>query len=50
MCSFYRRCLYYCQLQARWYAVALYWLSNVPMALSAVYKEAHFAAQPMDVT
>ena len=50
MCSFYRRYLYYCQLQARWYAVALYWLSNVPMALSAVYKEAHFAAQPMDVT
>ena len=32
------------------YAVALYWASNLPMACSAVYKEARFSREPMDVT
>ena len=38
--------------EVRAYAVVMYWLSNVPMALSAVYKEANFSRQgdPMDVT
>ena len=36
--------------ETRGYAVALYWLSNVPMACSAVYKEARFSREPMDVT
>ena len=35
--------------ETRWYAVCLYWLSNVPMACSAVYKEANFSREPMDV-
>ena len=29
--------------EVRGYAVMLYWLSNVPMAASAVYKEARFS-------
>jgi len=36
--------------EVRGYAVLLYWLSNVPMACSAVYKEARFSREPMDVT
>jgi len=36
--------------EVRGYAVALYWLSNVPMACSAVYKESRFSREPMDVT
>ena len=36
--------------ETRLYAVALYWLSNVPMACSAVYKEARFSREPMEVT
>jgi drug/metabolite transporter (DMT)-like permease len=38
--------------EVRGYAVLTYWLSNVPMALSAVYKEANFCrhGDPMDVT
>lgn len=35
--------------EARGYAVLLYWLSNLPMACSAVYKEARFSREPMDV-
>ena len=31
------------------YSVAIYWLSNVPMALSAVYKESRFHNEAMDV-
>lgn len=36
--------------EVRGYAVAMYWLSNVPMACSTVYKEARFSREPMDVT
>ncbi len=36
--------------EVRGYALLLYWLSNVPMACSAVYKEARFSSEPMDVT
>lgn len=35
--------------EARLYAIAIYWLSNVPMACSAVYKEARFHDEAMDV-
>eukprot|EP00965_Chrysotila_dentata_P044999 1494767-Pleurochrysis_carterae.AAC.2 len=38
-----------CSEQVRLYAVLIYWLSNVPMACSAVYKEAAFSSEPMDV-
>ena len=33
----------------RLYAVGIYWLSNVPMACSAVYKESRFHNEHMDV-
>ena len=33
----------------RWYAACIYFLSNVPMALSAVYKEIAFNDQTVDV-
>eukprot|EP00403_Amphidinium_massartii_P024349 CAMPEP_0178393422 /NCGR_PEP_ID=MMETSP0689_2-20121128/12177_1 /TAXON_ID=160604 /ORGANISM="Amphidinium massartii, Strain CS-259" /LENGTH=366 /DNA_ID=CAMNT_0020014009 /DNA_START=63 /DNA_END=1159 /DNA_ORIENTATION=+ len=35
--------------EARWYAVCLYALSNAPMAMSAVYKEATFDDEQLDV-
>lgn len=35
--------------EVRLYAVIVYWFSNVPMALSAVYKEARFTCEKMDV-
>lgn len=31
------------------YSVVIYWLSNVPMAFSAVYKESRFHDETMDV-
>ena len=33
----------------RIYSIAIYWLSNVPMALSVVYKESRFHNETMDV-
>jgi hypothetical protein len=35
--------------QTKWYAVLIYFLSNVPMACSAVYKELKFAEANLDV-
>jgi len=35
--------------EMRSYAVAIYWLSNLPMACSAVYKESRFTAENLDV-
>lgn len=35
--------------ELRWYAVCLYALSNVPMAMSSCYKEGNFKEQELDV-